>query len=394
MKYLLLVGDGMADYPLKELGDKTVLEVARTPNLDHLASCGEIGRVRTIPEEMDPGSDVAILSILGYDPKIDYPGRAPLEAAARGISLKSDEVAFRLNLVTVHQYHLRDYSAGHIKTEVAKELIEFLNDHLGDSHKRFYPGVSYRHLLVLKGDFGDVKCTPPHDIIGQEIKRYLPSGRGASYLTSIMYTSYDLLKDHPINLKRRELQEEEANMAWLWGQGKAPTLSSLKDRFGLEGMVIADVDLIKGIGVSIGLKVIEVKGATGYLDTDYTAMAQAALDALEEVDFVFFHVEAPDEAGHLGDIEAKKRAIEEFDEKVVGKVLKEVSRFGSHRILVLSDHPTPISLRTHTKDPVPFVLYDSCSPKDRNIAFNEMEAKRSPLFIEEGYRLIEYFLKE
>lgn len=394
MKYILMVGDGMADYPIEELGQKTILEVAHTPSLDYLACHGQVGRAKTIPDGMDPGSDVAILSVLGYNPNRYYTGRAPLEAASLGIKLKPDEVAFRCNLVTIHNYTMVDYSAGQIKDDAAGNIIEFLNTRLADSNKKFYAGLSYRNLFVVKGDFDKVECVPPHDITGQKIEPYFPRGDGGAYIRSIVFSTYDLLKDHPINVERKEAGESPANMAWLWGQGKTPNIPNFKERFGLKGKVVAAVHLAKGLGVCAGLEVVEVKGATGGLDTDYEAKAKAAIEALKDSDFVFVHVEAPDEAGHLGDIEAKKKAIEEFDEKVVGKILEEAVSFEPHRILVLSDHLTPIKLRTHTADYVPFVIYDSGDLKsNKDVSFNEIEAGNAPLCIDNGDRLMELFIK-
>lgn len=393
MKYILMVGDGMADYPLEEFGGKTILEQAHTPNLDYLASVGQMGRVKTIPDGMEPGSDVAILSVLGYDPRCYYTGRAPLEAKFLGINPGPDEIAFRCNLVSIHNYTLIDYSAGQIRNEEAREIIGFLNSHLADSDKRFYPGLSYRNLFILKGDFDKTVCVPPHDIIGQRIEPHLPKGDGGSYIGSIMYSTYDLLKNHPNNIQRRERGENPANMAWLWGQGKTPDLVSFAERFGLKGKVVAAVHLVKGIGLYAGLEVLEVVGATGGLDTDYRAKGLAAVKALEDSDFVFVHVEAPDEAGHLGDIEAKKRAIEEFDEKVVGVILKGLADFGEYRLLVLSDHPTPVRLRTHTSDYVPFVIYDSREPMYNENSFSEAAALNTPLCIDDGSKLMDLFIR-
>lgn len=394
MKYLLIVGDGMADYPIMELGGRTPLQAASTPNMDWLSKNGRLGRVRTIPKSMSPGSDVAILSVLGYDPRIYYTGRAPLEALSQGIRLDVNEVAFRCNLVTIHQYRMIDYSSDHIPTSEAKGLIDFLNQHLGDEIKRFYSGLSYRHLLIIKGDFDGVECTPPHDIMGERIDGYLPKGRGGAYLRSLIYSSYELLKDHPINLKRRKDGKMEANMAWLWGQGKGPNLPRLFDRFGIDGKVVCEVPLVKGIGISVGLSPVDVEGATGGIDTDYEAMARAAIEAIDEVDLVFLHIEAPDEAGHLADYKLKVKTIEEFDSKVVGNVIKALNQVGPHRILLLTDHPTPVSLRTHTDEPVPFVLYDSCKKiYCKDASFDELSSNKSSFYIEDGYRLMEIFIK-
>ncbi|MBU0566716.1 cofactor-independent phosphoglycerate mutase [bacterium] len=382
MKYLLIVGDGMADYPLEELRGKTPLQAARTPNLDRLAARGLVGRARTVPEGMEPGSDVANLSLLGYDPKRYHSGRAPLEAASMGVDLKEDEIAFRANLVTVEDGVLVDYSAGHVSTEEARELIGHLNRKL--SSVRFYPGVSYRHLLVVRetdSHLSSVVCTPPHDITGRVYEEYLPGGEGSGALKELMAASFDLLKD----------KTSRANMIWLWGQGRGLHLPTFKDKFGLTGSVISAVDLIKGIGKLAGLKVINVEGATGYLDTNYAGKAKAALLALEEDDFVFIHIEAPDEASHKGDIELKIKAIEDFDEKIVGPILDGLK--GEYRILVLPDHLTPISRKTHTDEPVPFLMTGSGIEPDRIDGFDEIKAGQSPLYFEEGHKLMDYFLK-
>jgi 2,3-bisphosphoglycerate-independent phosphoglycerate mutase len=393
MKYLLIIGDGMADYPIKGLEGRTPLEVASTPNMDWLSKNGRLGMMRAIPEGMPPGSDVAILSVLGYDPRVYYTGRAPLEAASQGIELREGEVAFRCNLVTIHQYRMVDYSSGHIPTEVARVLIDSLNLQLADEFKRFYPGLSYRHLFIVKGNFDGVECTPPHDIIGRDIDPYLPRGDGGGYLRSIIYSTYDLLKDHPINIKRREDGEMEANMGWLWGQGKNPRLPTISEKFGIDGEVVAEVPLVRGIGLCAGLKALEIRGATGGLDTDYEAMAMAALKAIRSVDFVFLHVEAPDEAGHMGRVDLKMKAIENFDSKVVGRLVDELKMIGPHRILLLTDHPTPIELRTHTDEPVPFCLYDSSKGQGDGVPFDESSARNTSFYIEEGYRLIDLFIR-
>ncbi len=392
MKYVVLVPDGAADYPLKELGNKTPLQVARKPNMDFLARWGITGTVKTIPEGMDPGSDVANLSLFGYDPRIYYTGRGPLEAANRGIKLGPDEVAFRCNLVTVNGDSLRDYSAGHISNEEARELIEYVDKKLGRSGLTFYPGVSYRHLMVIEGDFSSVQCIPPHDITGGSIRKNLPRGQGENILRELMLASRDILEEHPINLKRRSLGKNPANMIWLWGQGKAPTMPSFAEKYGLKGYVISAVDLIKGIGVYAGLKAIDVPGATGYFDTDYGAKADYALKALEEGDFVFVHVEAPDEAGHTGDIEAKIEAIERFDERLVGRVMKGLDVHRDYKILVAPDHPTPIAVGMHVVDAVPFAIYSTLGQADDVEVFDEVSAQAGSVHLAEGYKLMDIFL--
>ncbi len=394
MKYLILIGDGMADRPLKELGGKTPLMAARTPNMDALARHGELGLVRTIPEGLPKGSEIANLSIFGYDPRLYYTGRGPLEAASIGIKLGPEDCAFRLNLVTLEAIGgsviMEDYSAGHISSEEGSAIIRDLDKELGNSVFRFYPGVSYRHLLVWKGKGNQITTTPPHDITEQEIGAYLPAGDGDRELIKLMTDAQILLHAHPINLKRREQGKPEANATWPWGQGRAPKLPSFTERFGLTGSVISAVDLIKGIGIYAGLKTITVPGATGYLDTNYQGKAEYGLKALDKDDFVYLHVEAPDEASHNGDLAAKMAAIEAFDEKVVGTIRKGMEQRGHYRIMVLPDHPTPLALKTHTDDPVPFVIYDSTkkSPPGKG-GFNEEAAVESGIMIDEGYKLIE-----
>jgi len=396
MKYILLVGDGMADYPIDELGGKTPLQIANIPNLDYLAKNGAVGMIKTIPDGMPPGSDVANLSVLGYDPKKYYTGRAPLEAASMGIELKEDEIAFRCNLVTIKDDILQDYSAGHISTQEAKELINLLNEKLGSDNVKFYPGVSYRHLMVLKRTTNyklqttELTCIPPHDITGKPYDSYLPTGVGAEIIRELMFASQSFLEEHKINQKRTT----PANMIWLWGHGIPPKMPTFEQRFGLTGAVICAVDLVKGCGKYAGLEIINVPGATGYLDTNFVGKAQYALAALKNKDFVFVHVEAPDEAGHNGDIQAKIKAIEDFDAKTVATIIKQLPNITDKvRILALTDHPTPISLKTHTSDSVPFILFGYKITPDEIHAYNEVLAKNTLLNFEEGYTLMDYFIR-
>ncbi|MBI3008448.1 MAG: cofactor-independent phosphoglycerate mutase, partial [Candidatus Omnitrophica bacterium] len=331
MKYIILVLDGMADYRLEELGKRTPLEIARTPNMDFIAQNGIVGTAAMIPANMSSGSDVATLSILGYDPEKYYTGRGPLEAANMGIELDKDDVVFRCNLVTVENEHMVDYSAGHIPTNEAHGLISFLEKELGSDSVRFYPGVSYRHLVVIKGtdgfdDLNRITCTPPHDITGQDITNFLPRGKGCESLLRLMRSSKPLLEKHEINNVRIDLKENPANMIWLWGQGAKPDIPGFYERYGLNGAAISAVDLVKGIARIMGWKVIDVPGATGYYDTDYIAKAKYGLNALKENDLVFIHVEAADEASHNGDLRAKINAIENFDKLVAGTVLNGLKR--------------------------------------------------------------------
>jgi len=400
MKYIILQGDGMADHPLPELEGKTPLQVARTPWMDLLARRGAIGMVKTIPPGMSKGSDVANLSILGYNPSLYYTGRAPLEAASMGVELKPDEVAFRCNLVTIKAVHgsrftdhgiMEDYSAGHISTEEARELILEIDRQLGRDGVRFYPGVSYRHLLVIRGVSEMIKCIPPHDFSGKLVAHYLPQGNGAGVLLDLMEQAYRILHHHPINRARHEQGLPPANAVWFWGQGRAPSMPSFQEKYGLSGAMISAVDLMKGLGRYAGFEVPHVPGATGYLDTNYTGKVEAFLKALARHGLVFLHVEAPDEAGHNGDLKAKIQALEDFDSKVVGPVLAGLRDFPEHRILLLCDHPTPITLRTHTDEEVPFVIYPA--EKGRGaICYSEWAGRSSGLRLNEGFKLMDYFL--
>jgi 2,3-bisphosphoglycerate-independent phosphoglycerate mutase len=389
VKYLVLIGDGMSDHPLRELGGKTPLEVARTPQLDFLARNGDCGWVNNVPKGMEPGSDVAAMSIFGYDPKKYYSGRGPLEAASLGIKLAGDEVAFRCNLVTVKKGRMESFTAHHIKTPAAKKIIKLLDDKLGSKAVKFYAGLSYRHLLVMKDDrqmLAHLQCTPPHDITGRLIHSYLPGGRGRECLLGLMNGSEVLL--HRL--------KSPATLIWPWGQGKLPSMPSFKKRFGLRGAIITAVHLLKGLGKTLGLEVINVPGATGYLDTNYRGKAEYALRAMQRNDIVFVHVEAPDEAGHEGDARKKIKAIEDFDRLVIGTILARVKGQGSRiKILVLPDHPTPTRLMTHTAEAVPFVIYPSAGVGlTPNVGgYNEKEIRKSNFRLKEGHTLLNRFLK-
>ncbi len=402
MKYIVLVGDGMGDRPIEDLGGKTVLEAAKIPNMNFIAEKGKVGLTNMIPARMLPASDVANLSILGYNPKKYYTGRGPLEAANMGIDLKEDEVAFRCNLVTISDERMADYSAGHISNEEAKSIIEELNSKLGSDDIKFYPGVSYRHIVVFKckdkGEqegFVNAKCTPPHDIAGKTITRFLPSRTSqAAVLQRLMDESRKILADHDVNRVRLDLKENPANMIWLWGQGMRPFMPKFSKLYHVEGSIISAVDLIKGIGRIIGLDVIDVPGATGYYDTNYLGKAEYAIDSLKHKDFVFVHVEAPDEAGHNGDLREKIYSIEKFDKFVVGTVLDHFkSSKEEFRILVLSDHATPIALKTHSRDYVCFAMYGTDIEQGTIKHFNEKEARLTKFRIDKGYELMEFFIK-
>ncbi len=401
MKYLVIIGDGMADRPIEKLGGKTPLQKASTPNMDRLAREGIIGSVRTIPKGFHSGSDVANLSILGYNPLKFYTGRAPLEAASMGIKIKEDDVPFRCNLVTLKynknetKAFMDDYSSGHITTEEAQELIDEIDKELGTEDIFFYPGVSYRHLMVWSGGKVDVECTPPHDIIGKDIADYLPIGEGEEVLRSMMLRSTGVLKRHPVNKERLRRGLKPANSIWVWGQGRKPRLPKFKKKYSLDGALVSAVDLVRGLGVCIGFKILEVPGITGYLDTNYRGKAEESLKSLEKVDLVYIHVEAPDEAGHAGNYKDKIKAIEDFDAFVVGTVMKKIKKFKEYRILLMPDHATPIDVRTHTEEPVPFVIFDSrFKRKNDGAAFDEtLLERKDTISFEEGYKLMDYFIK-
>jgi 2,3-bisphosphoglycerate-independent phosphoglycerate mutase len=402
MKYVIIVGDGMADYPVQSLGGKTPLMAARTPHMDFMAGQGEIGLVRTVPEGFNPGSEIANLSIFGYDPIRYYSGRGPLEAASLGVQLFDNDIAFRCNLVTLKfqgdKIVMEDFSAGHIKNDEAREVILDLNKEMGTKEIQFFSGVSYRHLMVLKNgaakflNLENLKLTPPHDIIGKEITAFLP--QRCDPILALMTKSQSLLKNHPVNIARKGKGLLPANSIWLWGQGRSPRMITLKERFGMDGFVISAVHLIKGIGILAGLEVLEVPGITGYFDTNYDGKARYALKGLREKDFVYIHVEAPDEAGHMGDLQLKIEAIEAFDEKIVGAILKGMKDFKRHKVLVLPDHPTPLSVRTHTADPVPYVIYsnEAGAKTGDGKTFDEVSAGLSGISFKRGFELIERFL--
>lgn len=390
----------MADYPIKELDNKTPLQVAKTESMDAIASRGKIGMVQTIPKGLPPGSDIANLSILGYDPNCYLTGRAVYEASSAGVRLDSHDVAFRCNLVTLTNSDgktiMGDYSAGHITTGEARELIGELDVKLGGDQIRFYPGVSYRHLMVWKNGSEKVKTTPPHDISGRDVSPYLPEGEGAAKILQLMGEARNILNDNQVNMKRIADSKFPANSIWLWGQGRPISLPSFSERYGLSGSVISAVDLIKGMGVTLGLSPIEVPGATGYLDTNYLGKAEYALDVLKDKDFVFVHVEAPDEASHNGDVHNKIKAIEDFDGMVVKTVLEGIHQFKEYKIMVLPDHRTPIVKKTHTSEPVPFAICSSADlleDSQQHIKFSEESAEKSGLFVENGFELMDFFIR-
>ncbi len=401
-KYIILCGDGMADYPIAELNGKTPLEVADIPNLNRLAEQGTLGMVRTVPTGFPPGSDVANLSIFGYDPALYYTGRAPLEAASMGVRLNPPDVAFRCNLITLisrnGREYMEDFSAGHISTEEAQEVIAWIADTLGNEEFHFYPGVSYRHLMVWRnGERGlSVKTTPPHDISGKDVAPYLPQGGGQEAILRLMEQAKKTLPNCPVNLSRKKNGKKPANAIWLWGQGKAPSLLPMTERFGLKGSVISAVDLMKGIGFYAGLEMMNVPGATGYLDTNYRGKAKYALREISQKDLVYVHLEAPDEASHNGNLKDKIQAIEDFDNKIVGPILKGLKQYPDFRLMVLPDHPTPLVLKTHSSEPVPFLIFsaaDQGRPWKEDQSFDEISASKTGLFVEKGHELMEKFIR-
>ena len=396
-KYVLLVGDGMGDYPLADLDGRTPLEAAHTPNMDRIAAC-RVGLVKTIPAGLSPGSDVANLSLLGYDPTLCVTGRAPFEAASMGIPLGEKDVAFRMNLVTLDRRSKKEmvmvsHSSGDISTPEGRSIVATLQKDLVLPGVRIHPGVAYRHLLVWEEGPLTAETIPPHDVLDQNMVSYLNPERGDA-VADLIRRSWDILKDHPVNQARRREGLNEANSIWLWGQGKALRIPLFRDRFGLEGGVISAVDLLKGIGVYAGLRPIVVEGATGYLDTNYAGKAREALAALNDLDFMFVHVEAPDEASHNGNIHEKLQAIESFDEKVVGPVLAGLEAFPDYRVMVASDHFTPISIKTHARDPAPFAwaAKGELASGKKGGAFTEAAAKASGLYFGKGFELMPSFL--
>ncbi|MBF7097070.1 cofactor-independent phosphoglycerate mutase [Alkalibacter mobilis] len=400
MKRITILVDGMADYPIEELGGLTPLEKADIPVIHDLASKGEVGLVDTIPTGMSPGSDIANLSVMGYDPKIYHKGRSPLEAASMGVDMTDSDVSFRCNLVTLtseDEYTdktIIDHSAGDISTEEAAALIEYLKVHLESEDLKYFPGVSYRHLILWKNGPYDFDLTPPHDILGKKVKDFMPKGPYGDYISGMMKKSFDLLKNHPINLARVENGLNPANSIWIWGEGKKPTLDSFHEKFGVKGAVISAVDLIQGIGVLAGLDVIKVEGATGTLHTNFDGKAAAAIKGLSEgYDFIYLHLEAPDECGHQGDLEGKIKSIELIDQKVVSPIFNYLLKTDDDfKIMILPDHATPIALRTHTSDPVPYLIFDSTEKTfDPDRKFTEKCGKESGIIYDTGVSLSLYF---
>lgn len=399
MKYIVMLGDGMADYPVEALGGKTPLEVAKKPNIDRLARGGRLGMVKTVPDGLKPGSDVANLSAMGYDPLKCYTGRSPLEAVSIGIQMDDTDVAFRCNLVTLSddaeyaEKTMVDYSSGEITTAEAAELIRAVDETFRTDEILFYPGISYRHCMIWHQGPVGLNLTPPHDISDRKITEYLPQN---PVILDLMKRSYEILKDHPINQDRMARGLNPANSIWLWGEGTRPGVTGFEAAYGVKASVISAVDLIKGIGLCAGMKVIEVEGATGNIDTNFKGKGEAALKTLlDGQDLVYIHVEAPDECGHHGDLEGKIQAIERIDQDIVGPLLKGLEEAGEdYSILVMPDHPTPISIKTHISDPIPYLLYCSTDVTDSGIdTYTEKTGKSTGVYVEPGYLLMQQLLK-
>lgn len=401
MKYLVMLCDGMADEPNEALGNSTPMEKANKPCMNSLAAKAEVGIVKTVAEGLKPGSDVANLSVLGYEPAVYYSGRSPLEAASIGIDLKDTDVTLRCNLVTLsddEDYEnktILDYCADDISSEEAKILIEYIQEKLGNDVFRFYPGVSYRHCLVWSnGNPYPGVLTPPHDITGKVITDYIPKGEAVDELYDLMKKSYDLLKDHPVNQARIARGKRPANSIWLWGEGTKPLLDNFSEKFGIKGSMISAVDLLKGIAICAGMNSVDVDGATGYLDTNFDGKCKAAIEEFKNgTDLVYIHVEAPDECGHRGEIENKVKAIEMIDEHILGPVVEFLKGYDDFAVLVCPDHPTPLSIRTHTSTPVPYLIYDSKNEINSGVkVFCEKEARETGNYIEKGFTMMNYFL--
>lgn len=401
MKYVVLLCDGMADYPLAELDDQTPMQAAVKPHMDKLAKSAKVGLVKTVADNMKPGSDVANLSVLGYDPEAYYSGRSPLEAGSIGIDMKTTDVSFRCNLVTLSneadyaEKTILDYCADDISTEEAKILVEYLAERFDNDEFRYYCGVSYRHCLIWNNGTLDVgTLTPPHDITGQRIKKYVPTHPNAAKLYDMMVRSYELLKDHPVNRMREARGQRPANSIWLWGEGVRAQLDAFKEKYGLSGSMISAVDLLKGIGKFSGMHVVNVPGATGYLDTNFEGKAAAAVKELEDgQDFVYIHVEAPDECGHRHEIQNKVKSIEYIDSRVLKHVLEGLEQFEDYKILILPDHATPLALRTHTNDPIPFLIYRKSRSVQGVDTFSEKTAAGTGVFVEKGFTLMDEFVR-
>ena len=392
-KYVIVVPDGAADQPLAMFSGKTIFEVAEKPNIDSISMTGRQGLCQTVPPALQPGSDVAMMAVLGYDPVKYYTGRAPIEAVAQNINVTENDWIFRCNLVTTADGNMVDHSSGHVSSEEGKKFIEELNKEFSSDHVRFYPGVGYRHLMIVHGyDFSDLKLQPPHDHIGKKVIDLLPKGKNAKFLIELIKKSEILFKNHQINLARRDLKKNEASSIWLWGHGKKAMMEPFEKKYGLKGAAITAVDLVKGLAYLIGFDFIKVEGATGYFDTNYHAKGLAAIEALKKYDIVLVHVEATDEAGHAGDANIKKKALEEIDKHIVGPIMAELQKYKSWRILVMPDHPTPVSTRGHTNDPIPFALAGEGINHNVHLPLGETNAAKTGILFNNGYELMRFFL--
>jgi len=400
MKYVVLLCDGMADYPLDELGGKTPMGASVTPNMDMLAKSSTIGLVKTVADNLKPGSDVANLAVLGYDPQVYYSGRSPLEAGSIGIDMTPTDVSFRCNLVTVSDEEnysdktIIDYCADDISTDEAKILVDFLATHFDNDEFKLYSGVSYRHCLIWdKGTVDVGELTPPHDITGKAIADFIPTHKNAGKLYKMMVESYDLLKNHPVNIARKDRGLRPANSVWFWGEGVRKSLMPFYEKYGLKGSIVSAVDLLKGIGKFAEMNVVNVEGATGYIDTNFEGKASSAIKELENgQDFVYIHIEAPDECGHRFEIKNKVLSLELIDKRVLEIVLKGLEQFDDYKILIMPDHATPLALKTHTNDPIPFLIYHKKNKVNGAREFTEITAKDSGLYIENGHTMMEYFI--
>lgn len=402
MKYVVVLYDGMADYPVPQLGGKTPMELAEKPLLDKLARNGEVGLVKTVGEGLKPGSDIANMSVLGYNPHECYTGRSPLEAVSIGVDMLPSDIIFRCNLVTLSDEEnyedktMVDYSAGDISTADATEIIKSVQEHFGNDIFAFYSGVAYRHCLVWHNGTLDLgSMTPPHDISGKVIGEYLSTSENAAQLIAMMKESYDFLMEHPVNKRRIAEGKRPANSIWLWGEGTKPALPDFKAKYGVDGTIISAVDLLKGIAKCAGMGSPDVEGATGYLDTNFDGKADCAVEELKTKDFVYIHLEAPDECGHRNEPENKVKAIKIIDEKILGKIIPALEEYDDYKVMVLPDHPTPIVTMTHASDPVPFMIYQKSKAVDNGIeSFTEATAKATGKYIEVGYELMDKFIKE
>ena len=402
MKYLVVLYDGMADYPVPALDGKTPMELAKKPLLDKLARFGKVGTVKTVADGLKPGSDIANMSVLGYNPKECYTGRSPLEAVSIGVDMKDTDIIFRTNLVTLSDEEnyedktMVDHSAGDISTAEAAEIIKSVQEHFGNEKFAFYSGVAYRHCLVWNNGTLDLgKMTPPHDISGKVIGEHLSDSENAKELIAMMKESYDFLMEHPVNKKRMAKGERPANSIWLWGEGTKPALSNFKEKYGVDGSIISAVDLLKGIAKCAGMGSPDVEGTTGYIDTNFEGKADCAIEELKTKDFVYIHIEAPDECGHRNEPENKVKAIEMIDERVLARVLPELDKYDDYKVMVLPDHPTPIVTMTHAGDAVPYLIYQKSKHSDNGIeSFTENTAKEAGNYIEVGYSLMDSFINE